>query len=181
MKGTIHNLKEELLETIKDGSLKQRPKWYFAFLSFLSILGICTLFTLLLYVVSFIVLVFGEEVDFRGEAHFFDMIHALPIILVLLVIILLCGLFVLIHHYRFSYKKPVLYSILGIFFVTTIVTIGLTTFDDEMRFARIGEDSDIPLIKTMHQHYRPHHQFHIYRVPPFPTPMIVQPSKMQTK
>lgn len=174
MTETIHNLKEELLQTIKDGSLKQKPKWYFAFFSFLSIVGIFTLFTLLLYMMSFIVLIFGEEINFRGGVHFFEMIHALPIVLILLVIILLCTLFVLIHHYRFSYKKPVLYSIVGIFFVTTILTIGLTAFDNEMRFARIGEDSNMPVIKNMHRYYRPHHDFQTRRVPQFPTPMIIR-------
>ncbi|MEI6400516.1 MAG: hypothetical protein WCO58_03285 [bacterium] len=177
MTETIHNLKEELLQTIKTGSLKQKPKWYFAFFSFLSVVGILTLFTLLLYITSFIVLVFGEEINFRGGAHFFEMIHVLPIVLILFVIILLCTLFVLIHHYRFSYKKPVLYSIVGIFLVTTILTIGLTAFDNEMRFARIGEDSDMPIIRTMHQHYRPHHEFHIYQVPPFPGPVLIEVQK----
>ncbi len=167
MKNDIQNIKEELLTAINSGTLKQRPKYYYVFFSILSMLGIITVCTLLLYFLSFMILVFREQHLFQtlglSGREIFNFMHKVPLLLIVFITLLLITLFILIHHYRISYQQPILYSISAILFLTVIITVGLILFDTKMRLARWGENSRLPLLHNMHKHYRPRR--------PMPPPM----------
>ena len=154
----IQKLKEKILIAIQEGKLKQKSKYYFVFLSFISILGIITLFTLVLYLLSFMILIFQEQHIFHSfglsPKEIFNFIHAVPILLMFFVVILLITLYILINKYKISYQHPIMASIVGIFLITVLIMLGIMLLDKKMSIGHFGEQKGFPILRSMHEHYR---------------------------
>lgn len=117
-------LNQELLELIKRGEVKMRPKVYFALKATLYILAVIILSATLLYIVSFIIFSLKASgvwlLPGFGVRGFGALLMSLPWILILAVLSLIIILEVLAKHFAFVYRQPILYSLL--------VVMGLVLF-----------------------------------------------------
>ncbi len=111
-------LKDSILTPIEDGKVKMRPRWYFFVLATLYLVGVILWILFLLYLVSFIIFILDQNsiwflpgFGFRGIHEF---LTSLPWILIFLAIPLIIILEILVKRYSFVYRRPLIYSIIGI-------------------------------------------------------------------
>lgn len=102
-----------VIDNIKSGKTKMRPRRYFLALRILQIVVIAVILALLLYVASFILFVIHQNGTalgvYFGLAGWLVFIRSLPWISVLLLILLILVLALLMRRYRVVYHQPLFY------------------------------------------------------------------------
>lgn len=113
------SMKEHILSAIKSGQVEMRPKWHFVLKASLAALGAAILLLAILYLASFIIfalrqtgVLFVPVFGFEGWYAFFT--H-LPVFLIFLLTVFIIILELSVKRYSFTYRRPLLYSALGIF------------------------------------------------------------------
>lgn len=121
------NLKEQVLAKIKSGSVKAKPKFHFVLRALLLISGVVLAGLLLLYLISFVIFLWranglwqAPAFGFRGWGLWFS---SLPWLLLLVIGIFVLVMELLVKHFSFAYRRPLLYSVFGI-----IAFLGLSGF-----------------------------------------------------
>lgn len=112
------SVKNNILNAIESGKVTMRPRWHFVLRAVLFLLGTALLALTLLYLSSFIFFALHQSgtmlfprLGFRGVGLFF---LSLPWLLILVGIIFIIVLEVLVKKYSFGYRKPLLFSTIGI-------------------------------------------------------------------
>lgn len=152
----------QIIDAIKKGNAKMRPRWYFVVQGILIVFACLMTFFLLILAISFIVFALQQNggllatgFGLTGWAVFF---HALPWSVILLSLALVLILLVLLKRYSFIYHQPSLYILLVL-----IIVIALGSFFIEaINFHHRIEENDIPGIETVYQ-YETTPQNYIYR------------------
>ncbi len=108
----------DILENIKAGKIQMQPRWHFVLKIALLSFGAIVVLSALLYVASFMIFTMRQTGIFftpffgiRGWQAFF--MH-LPWMLVFFVFIFIAILEILARRYSFVYRRPLVYSLLGI-------------------------------------------------------------------
>lgn len=162
-KNNHHQASEnQIIDAIKKGNTKMRPRWYFVLRGILIVLACLMIFFLVILAISFIVFALQQNGGFlatgfglTGWAIFF---HALPWSVILLSLALIIILFILLKRYSFIYHQPSLYILLVL-----VIVIALGSFFIEaINFHRTIEENNIPGIETVYQ-YETTPQNYIYR------------------
>lgn len=114
----MNALKEKLIEKIKEGEVVMVPRWHFVLRTALIALGVVIVALIAVYLFSFILyalhksgVLFAPLFGWHGIMLF---VVASPWLLILIVGLFLLTLYLLVSRYAFSYKKPLVYSMLGI-------------------------------------------------------------------
>ncbi len=111
-------MNEELLEAIKTGEIKMRPRWQFVLRGALAVLGGVLIALLLLYLISLIIFTSRETgvafVPVFGLRGIVAFLRALPWLLIFFSAVFVILLEILVRHYAFAYRRPLVYSGLGI-------------------------------------------------------------------
>jgi len=110
------SIKDNVLGAINTGKATMRPKWHFVLQAVLLVLGVFLSVLTGMYLVSFIIFILHQTgiwflPGLGGVALLFT---SLPWVLVLVAIIFIIVLEILVKKYSFGYKKPLLYSSLGV-------------------------------------------------------------------
>lgn len=120
-------LKEQILSKIKSGSIKAKPKFHFVLRTLLLISGLVVAGLLLLYLISFVIFLLrvnglwqAPSFGFRGWGMLFT---SLPWMLLILIGFFVLVMEILVKHFSFAYRRPLLYSVLGI-----LVFLGVSGF-----------------------------------------------------
>ena len=177
---------KNLIEQIKIGELKMRPRSYFWLSSALKFLASISLACFAIYLTSFILfyldITHANRLLGLGIFGIRDLLLSLPLIILSLVVSFSAILLIFSEKYSFSYRNPLLYSVIA---VIIIVTLGgyivyltplhnyLMTFEDTP-----GNHMFLSHIYRSPRHARPHNtvigiiqdsqpQTFIISVPPF--------------
>ncbi len=149
-----NNIKEDILQKIKSGELKMKPKIFFALKT--SFFALLFLFLLLfaVYLVSFIVFMmkasgiwFLPGFGFSGMGILFG---ALPYFLIFLALSLIIFSEFFAEHFAFVYKRPMIYSLSVI--VLIVIIFGMITSQTSMHagiFQRT-RDNNFPIVKPFY-------------------------------
>ena len=112
---------EEVMRAIRSGDVKMKPRWHFVLSGTLAALGCIILFLTLLYVASFAIFGMRQSgalfVPVFGMRGIFVFFHALPGILITLLVAFVVVLEILVRRYRFGYRAPLLVSVVVILMV----------------------------------------------------------------
>src|SRR4030042_4792350 len=131
-----NSLQNSILEKIKSGQAKIRPKWHFVLKTLLLAAGVLFGTLALLYLASFVLFVlrqtgswFLPSFGWRGIMVF---LISMPWLLVILGVVFIILLELLVRHYSFAYRNPLLYSLLGIivFVIIASVFVAKTSFHE---------------------------------------------------
>lgn len=151
------SLQETVLAEIKTGNTRMIPKWHFVLKAALAAVGLIIVLVVLLYLASFIFFILNKTgiwllpaFGMRGISAF---LSSLPWILLIAGSIFLILLEIMVRHYSFAYRKPLLYSLLGIVVVITGVSVVIlqTSFHEGLYIrARIGS---LPVIGQLYKSY----------------------------
>ncbi|MBU3925378.1 hypothetical protein KJ854_05620 [Patescibacteria group bacterium] len=132
------SIKESILSVIKSGQVKMRPRWHFVLKTALAAFGVIILVLTVLYLASFIIFVLRQTgvlfVPAFGLQGWFAFFTNLPIFLIGLLIVFIIVLELLVRHYAFAYRRPLLYSAVGIFILVFagVMVIENTSFHGGM-------------------------------------------------
>jgi len=112
------SISDKVLNQIKGNQVKMRPKIYFVLKTLSIVLGIFIVVLFALYLVSFVVFALKASgawyLSGFGFSGFKASIVLIPWLLILVAIILIVILETLVKRFSFSYRQPILYSVLGI-------------------------------------------------------------------
>lgn len=114
----MNEIKDKILEKIKAGEAKPKPKWYF--IAKAGALALATIITALalLYFISFIFFIVDEDgvsaVYAFGWRGLWVLLISLPWLLILVCTVFVIVLEIFLRDYAFVYRKPVMYSVVSI-------------------------------------------------------------------
>jgi hypothetical protein len=144
----MNALKENILAKIKSGELDMKPKWFFVGKSLLNLIGITIIFILAVYFLSFILFILRETgvmfIPGMGLHGFMYFITASPWLLVLLVGLFLGVLYVLVTKFSFSYRRPLVYSLVGIVLFVIVMAATLHELGMHRRLQTFVERHEVP-------------------------------------
>ncbi len=132
------DMRSSVLESIKSGQLKMIPKWHFALRTTLVISGGVILALAIIYLGSFIVFAMHQTGAWYtprfGSRGIYEAFRSLPWVLVILALVFIVVLEVLAKHFAFTYRLPLLYSLLCIMAVVlaTSILVSRTAFHRTM-------------------------------------------------
>lgn len=119
-------IKSAVLDKILKGDVTARSKSYFILKNGLLILTIVIISSFILFATSFIMFALQESkmwyLPMFGLKGFKVLLGNFPWILTLLVILFIVVLEILVNRYGFAYRRPLLYSALGIVFIVVAIS-----------------------------------------------------------
>ena len=123
-KDTKPSLEKNVMDAIRSGRARMRPRWKFMLSGALAALGVIILVCTLLYIASFAFFMLRQSgaffVPIFGWQGLFAFFAALPLILILLLVLFVVVLEVLVRRYRVGYRTPLLVSVLAILVIVVI-------------------------------------------------------------
>jgi hypothetical protein len=139
-------IKEKVLEAIASGRAKMRPRWQFVLRAVLLATGAVLLLLLLVYLVSFTVFTLRVTgvwfAPLFGSRGWLTFVRSLPWLLVILSAVFVVVLEVLVRRYSFAYRKPLLYSVLGIVLIVTVGGFAIVPWHRD--FFRSARENRLP-------------------------------------
>ncbi|MEA3452936.1 MAG: hypothetical protein U9Q96_01190 [Patescibacteria group bacterium] len=146
---------DKVLEKIKQGQVKMRPKIYFILKTLLVVLGIIISTLFALYLISFIVFALRASGAWYLSGFGFEGMKAsivlIPWVLILVALILIIVLEILVKRFSFSYRQPIFYTLLGIIIFVFLgsFAIGKTGFHTNL-FQR-ARDGRLPVAESFYR------------------------------
>lgn len=157
------NLRSRILDEIKGGRLKMRPKWYFILNNALLITGGIIILLALLYLASFVSFILRQNgvwfVPIFGLRGWFAFLISLPWLLIALAIVFMVVLELLVRHFAFAYQRPLLYSLMGIMLIVLVggFLVNRTTLHASL--AQFSEEHPLPIAGPFYRGFG-HERFH---------------------
>ncbi|MDP2950911.1 MAG: hypothetical protein Q8N55_00855 [bacterium] len=143
-------LKEKLLNKIKEGRVKMKPKAFFAFKIIAASLSLLACFFLIIYLLSFASFCSRANglglLNRFGLAGFPRVFFALPWLLILLCLLLLLIFEVIAKKFALVWKKPLFYSLLALVLLSFIFSLAVSKVDFHARLFYRAQDQSLPLI-----------------------------------
>jgi hypothetical protein len=155
--------KDKIIQSIRSGTLKIRPRWHFILKSILLVsgvvlilIGLVSLFSFIIFILNQTGLWFVPRFGFRGVETF---LISLPWILIFTSLIFIVSFEILIRKYRFGYKRPLMYSILAVISFAAIGGLALASTSVHSEFYKRARRGQLPLVGSMYrafgnQHFR---------------------------
>lgn len=156
-KNTSKSVPANILKKIKSGQVKMLPRWHFVLKSFLLLFGILISALFALYCLSFIVFILDTEIGSlpirggRGAGIFF---HLLPWLLLLLSGIFIFIIQKLVKKYGFSYKNPIIYTIIGVIILAFSGSVFISYTGFHKKLSQISQEQNIPVFNSLYEHYK---------------------------
>ena len=146
MDNNTESVQAKVMDAITCGKVRMRPRWHFILYSLFALVGTLIVFFSLLYAASLCVFFLRQNGGWfapsLGGRGWFELLHSLPWLLILLILIFIVLLEILVRRYAFVYKKPLLTSFLVIVLVMCLggVAIARTSFHHHLEmYARHGQ------------------------------------------
>jgi len=122
----MNNVKDSVLNKIKQGEVAMRPRWHFMLKGVLALSGICILTLWLIYLLSFVVFALVTSgvimIPAFGVRGVVEVWSALRWGLIFIAAVFIILLEILVNRYSFGYRKPLLYTLFAIISFTIVGT-----------------------------------------------------------
>lgn len=150
-------IKNKILEAIKSGSVKMKPKWQFVLTGVLFVVGVILILSTLLLLTSFIFfsvnrsgISLGPAFGPRGIIIF---LKYLPWALIGLSIIFVIILEILVRRYSFGYRKPLLFSLVAILLI--VITGGIAAAPLHKEPFKRANENKLPFAGPIYRGFEP--------------------------
>ncbi len=158
-----NELRDKVLGAIKSGQVKMRPKWHYVLKTALAITGGVLLSLALLYMVSFIFFALRANgvwfMPLFGLSGMRTFVMSLPWLLIGASLLFIIILEILVKRYAFAYRKPLLYSVLGILALAIIGGFALARAPFHRSLLRRAQEDRPPLTGPFYREFGMH-RFH---------------------
>ncbi len=154
-----HNsIYRDIQKSIESGRVCMRPRWHFILRAGLSAVGAVLVFLTLLYLTSFILFALRESgvlfVPAFGRFGWWVFLLSLPWVLIIFILFFILLLEIMVRRYAFAYRRPLLYSAIGIMVLVASGGFVVAATPLHHRMVRLAERRDLPLAGPMYHHYR---------------------------
>jgi len=149
MEKQTDSIKNNILEEIKSGKIKMRPKIYFWVKLVFFIFLVAILFLVSVFLISFILFVLnisgGWFLTRFGWGGIKSLFLSLPWLLILIALIFVFLVEVIISSFGFTYRRPLVYSLAGlmVFAVICGILVHKTSFHQNLLLSAEGENLSI--------------------------------------
>jgi len=151
------SISEKVLKQIKSGKTKMRPKVYFVAKTILIVLGILLLSLSLFFLISFIMFSLRSTGVWYLPRFGFPALHtfffSLPWLLILMGLALIVVLEILVNRFSFSYRRPLVYSLLGVIITVTLGSFLLQRSQMHSVLFRQVRDGRLPLTGQLYRNF----------------------------
>ncbi|MEK7187905.1 MAG: hypothetical protein AAB691_03630 [Patescibacteria group bacterium] len=151
------NVQEVVLEQIKEHKVSMHSKSYFMLHAVLFGVGVTLIFLALIYLGSFIIFGLIQSgvwfVPTFGLRGWFIFFRSLPWILILLVFIFALVLEIMVRRYSFAYRRPLLYSMLGIVGLVILGGFCMSRFNVHRELWQYGRANRLPLVHGFYRQF----------------------------
>ena len=149
------NTKLDILKKIKSGEVEMKPHWHFVLKSLLLLLGVIVTSLLVVYILSFILFFLRQSgigfvplYGFRGVIIF---VMNSPWLLIASVGALVVVLQLLVKKYSFSFRQPLLYSLIGIVFLVLLSSYVLERTQFHHRLQGFATERGLPVFDSLYR------------------------------
>jgi len=154
-----NNLTEKILGKLRSGEFKMKPKVYFILKATLIVLSVLVVALFVLFLISFISFALRANgvlvlpiFGFRGFGAF---LSSVPWLLVVAALLLIGVLEMLFKHFAFTYRRPILYSILGILIVVLLGTFIIDRTPLHPGLFDRAHERRLPIFGPMYRNFGP--------------------------
>lgn len=154
------SIKHLIIEKIKEGEANMRPRWHFILRTVLGIIGIIILILTSIYLVSFVIFAISSSgiltvssFGFRGLKLF---VLSLPWFIILAVLVFMVLLEFLVKKYAFSYKKPLLFSLIAVLILVVVGNFVVFRIGLHEKFFNYANRDGLPIMGGMYLSYVNH-------------------------
>lgn len=148
---------QKVLEAIRSGEAKARPRWYFVLETAFMLTGGVIALVFVLYLASFIVFVLHQSGVFFapsfGLAGWYAFFLSLPWILIFLLIVFMLLLALLVEQYAVVYERPAIYLFVGIVIVVVFGGLLLAATPLHRALFNDSEGGGLPVIGFVYRDY----------------------------
>ncbi|MFH0890804.1 MAG: hypothetical protein V1856_02105 [Candidatus Liptonbacteria bacterium] len=159
------NIGDGVLDAIKHGRIKMRPRWHFILKGVLLSLGILLAFLFILYLMSFALFTMqqggGWFAPVFGMQGWFIFMRSLPLLLIFVAGIFIVVLEMLVNRYSFAYRKPLLYSATGI--LALVLLGGICMAPMHRGLFRSARENRLPMMGGFYKNFGPREPQDIHR------------------
>jgi len=149
------NFKEKFLEKLKSAKIKMHSRWYFISKKLVLVIIIVAAALVILFIDSFIFFTMEKSALWYlpgfGLTGLLIMFVNLPWLLIGIVVALLIILEYLITRYAFAYRRPILYSALGLLIVITAVSYAIKVSSFHEQIDNQVQAGKMPMAKPLYQ------------------------------
>lgn len=151
----MNELKNNLIDKIKAGDINMKPRWHFVLRSLLIIFGVITASLVVVYLLSFVLFTLRQSgVGFlplygvRGISLF---VMNSPWLLIGSAGITFIALQLLVHKYSFSYRQPLLYSVMSVIALVLFGAYAIEQTPMHQRLQEITKERNVPVVGAMYR------------------------------
>lgn len=151
----MNNLANNIIKKIKDGEVNMQPRWHFVLKASLMMVGSVLVAFVAVYLFSFVLftlhqngLWFAPQFGFKGMMMF---VQGTPWLLLSILGIFLLLLYVLVSQYSFSYRKPVVYSLVVVVLLVISLSSVIQYFGVHNRVQLFAERNNVPGLRPLYQ------------------------------
>lgn len=134
------SLRDGVMDAIKKGGVRMRPRWHFVLISALGAIGILIIILTLLYAASLSIFFLHDNGTWFapsfGGRGWFDLLQSVPWLLVVFILVFIGVLEILVRRYSFVYRRPLMLSVAVILALILVggFLIAQTPFHRQMEF-----------------------------------------------
>ncbi len=170
MKKKKNNDNPSILDLIKSGQIKKRPKWHFVLSKILNIFAVIIIALTAIYLISFLIFTFKFNgllllpgLGLKGTGLF---LASFPWLIIIVIGLIVIGLEIFISKISFAYKKPLIYSLLAILLVSITFGYLLSTSEIHPRLMNQAINKELPIGGQFYRNYglRSSENFHLGQV-----------------
>ncbi|MEZ4200317.1 MAG: hypothetical protein R3B69_01825 [Candidatus Paceibacterota bacterium] len=151
----MNTIKENLIKKIQAGEITMVPRWQFVLRATLGVLGVLIVAVLAVYFLSFVLftlnqsgLLFAPMFGWSGVMLF---VMASPWFIILLTGLFLVVLYILVSQYAFSYRQPLVYSLVGVVLVVVAVASLIHQSNMHERMRGFMERHEVPGMSPLYR------------------------------
>ena len=151
------SLGEKILKKIKKGKIKMKSKSYFVFRTALFVIGVILVFIFIIFLISFIIFILRTSgvghfpaFGFRGLRIF---LVSFPWLLMILAVIFILILEVFARRFSIVYRKPLLYSALGIVVIALLLGLVIAQTPMHKRLFQSAQEGKLPVFGPFYKGY----------------------------
>lgn len=150
-----NSIKSRILNTIEAGKVQMRPRWQFILRASLLLIGTILIVLSVVYLTSFIIFITKMTPGPGPDRGVIMYLTSLPWLMILVAIIFVIILELLVRRYSFAYRKPLLYTIIGIAIFTLVTGFIVAETPLHRHLMDRAEENHLPFGNQLYRGFDP--------------------------
>jgi hypothetical protein len=153
------SIHDSVLGSIESGKVKQRSQWYFTLRTSALFVAVFLIMLIVLFLISFAVFSLRQNglwfAPGFGAPGLRELVTSLPWLIILATLVLMGLLEVLVQRYQFAYKRPLVYSLLGLAIIVSVGSVIVVRLHFHEQLFRRAEQNRLPLAGKLYLQHKP--------------------------